>query len=222
MGNEEAAVKGDVVKTIGFMKEWIREHEEGCEACQYLEACEARIGAERRLLQLEEAQEKEARKAGVIGDGGVAGVDEERAKAIQDAVAAGVRIETKREATVDEEGVTVKEEVVATTKEKTAREQCYEGYQREIARIQDDEAKIPLAITEWVQTHIQLSTGGPGDGFLLWRTDEGEWVAGEYYYVDWSVREKITLEYAEIDAIVNAYGLDGRTGSIEPAWYEGM
>ncbi len=222
VGNEEAAVKGDVVKTIGFMKEWIREHEDGCEACQYLEVCEARIGAERRLLQLERAQEKEARKAGVIGDGSVAGADEERGRAIQDAVEAGLWIETRREATVDDEGVTVKEEVMATTKEKRAREECYEGYQREMARIQDDEGKIPLAITEWVQTHIQLSTGGPGDGFLLWRTDEGEWVAGEYYYLDWGVRETITLEYAEIDAIVEAYGLAGRGAQAEQPWYEGM
>ncbi len=220
--HEEGTVKGDAVRTIGFMREWIREHEDGCEACQYLEACEVRMGAERKLLQLERTQEREAREAGVLGDGTVARADEEGARAIQEAAEAGLRIETRREATVDEDGITVQEEVVATTKEKDAREKCYEGLQREIERIREGEPKIPLGISERVQTTIELSTGGPGDGFKLWRTEDGEWVAGEYYYVDWGVRQTLTLDYEEIDAVVEAYGLEGRGAQAEQPWYEGM
>ncbi len=204
MSDEEVRVRGDVVGTIGFMREWIKEHEKTCEVWKSGGYCAAREGAVERLRSLEKAQEREYAR-----------------KLMKEAEDAGIVVSTKREADVDEKGVTVTEEITVRTKEKDAREECYEGFQREYGRIQEGEAKVPLGITERVETHIQLSTGGPGDGFKLWRTEEGEWVAGEYYYVDWGVREALPLSEEEIDEIVAAYGLEGRSNLVEPAWYEG-
>ncbi len=233
--HEEGTMKGDVVRTIGFMRNWIREHEDGCQACQYLEACEARIGAERRLLQLEEAQEREANEEGVIGDGSVAAADEEGARRCDERgeasveiaaeiaqLSEGLRVETRREAQMGDEGVTIKETVEVTTNKQTPRELLVEGFDREMGRIQAGEPKVPLAIEEIVEVHIQLSTGGPGDGFKLWRDTDGTYVAGEYYYTDWGVRENLTLNYEEIDWIVGAYGIEGRGATAEEPWYEGM
>ncbi len=202
---EEPRVQGDVVATIGFMREWIKEHERECEECQYLEECTTRIAAERRLMQLERAQESEYAR-----------------KLMEEAEQTGIVVSTRREAEMGDEGVTIKETVEVRMKKETPREILVEGFDREMARIQAGEPKVPLAITEMVEIHIQLSTGGPGDGFKLWRDTDGTYVAGEYYYTDWGVREDLTLNYEEIDWIVGAYGIEGRGATAEEPWYEGM
>lgn len=73
---------------------------------------------------------------------------------------------------------------------------------------EDEEFRKPLWIEKDMVYHIQLSCGGPGDGFHIFRSDDGCFHKGEYYSTEGDGYQTARLSDKEIDLIVTKYGLD--------------
>jgi hypothetical protein len=65
----------------------------------------------------------------------------------------------------------------------------------------------PLAIDREILIHIQLSTGGPGDGFKLRYSTDGDLLGGVYYFADWYDYAERPLSTEEADQVAEAYGI---------------
>lgn len=66
----------------------------------------------------------------------------------------------------------------------------------------------PLCMDERIELKIELSWGGPGDGFKLYldkRTRQP--VEGYYYYTDWFSYEEESLNADEIDLVAEHFGI---------------
>jgi hypothetical protein len=76
------------------------------------------------------------------------------------------------------------------------------------ARQQDqnsDDIDEPLCIDTHIELTIQLSWGGPSDGYRLTCTTDGEVVCGNYFLAHWGECEEVPLSRADIDRVVDLY-----------------
>lgn len=71
----------------------------------------------------------------------------------------------------------------------------------------EDSLDNVLTIDREILIHIQLSTGGPGDGFKLRYTTDGELIGGVYYFADWWDYADRALSYEEAEQVAEAYGI---------------
>lgn len=66
----------------------------------------------------------------------------------------------------------------------------------------------PLCITESIEVEIELSTGGPADGFKLYLDAKTrEPLRGCYYYSDWGWYEEEWLKSPELDLVFDYFGI---------------
>jgi hypothetical protein len=65
-----------------------------------------------------------------------------------------------------------------------------------------------LAIEVQKIVHIQLSWGGPADGFKLTYSKEGDLLHGVYYKADWNEYEEINLSEDEMNEISEIYSAE--------------
>lgn len=79
-----------------------------------------------------------------------------------------------------------------------------------------EEMKEPLAITSGYHITIELSTGGPADGFILYYSEHKELVDGVYYWADWGVYREVPLRNEEIELVEQVY-LGGDVGVFLPS-----
>ncbi len=64
----------------------------------------------------------------------------------------------------------------------------------------------PLSVTETVEVEIELSTGGPSDGFRIYlEKDTREPVNGCYYFSDWGWSKEHWLTKDEVMLISNYF-----------------
>jgi len=70
-----------------------------------------------------------------------------------------------------------------------------------------------LSIEARIAIDIQLSTGGPGDGFkIICDATTGQPLHGCHYFVNWGFRKEVPLLPDELADVCAAYALeDGRT-----------
>lgn len=81
------------------------------------------------------------------------------------------------------------------------------SYHEVIEEIQEQEEIESLAICERIEVDIELSTGGPADGFKLYLDKETrEPLSGCYYYSDWGWYEEEWLRPAELDMVAGYFG----------------
>jgi hypothetical protein len=69
-----------------------------------------------------------------------------------------------------------------------------------------------LAIGATIALNIQLSTGGPGDGFeIVCDAASGQPLNGYHYFVQWGYRRERLLSADELAEVCSAYAIeDGR------------
>lgn len=71
-----------------------------------------------------------------------------------------------------------------------------------------NEEITPLCQNEQIELEIELSTGGPADGFKIYLDkNTRQALTGCYYYSDWGWYEERWLNEAEIDLVVNYFGI---------------
>ncbi len=80
---------------------------------------------------------------------------------------------------------------------------------REAFEDERDSARDVLAIEKRTEIHIQLSWGGPADGFYLYFDKEDDLVEGFYYFQDWfKDKARFYLSNSEMDMVAQFYGID--------------
>ncbi|HEV2692922.1 MAG TPA: hypothetical protein VG347_08520 [Verrucomicrobiae bacterium] len=69
-----------------------------------------------------------------------------------------------------------------------------------------------LAIDATIKLNVQLSTGGPGDGFeIICDACSGEPLYGNHYFVQWGYCRECVLSEDELSGVCAAYAIeDGR------------
>lgn len=66
----------------------------------------------------------------------------------------------------------------------------------------------PLCIDEFIEIDIELSTGGPADGFKIYLDAKTRGpLRGCYYYSDWGWYEEEWLRPPELDLVVEHFGI---------------
>lgn len=75
----------------------------------------------------------------------------------------------------------------------------------DISSEEHEEYRDPLCFAKQIVIHVQLSTGGDGDGFKFTFSDEKELLFGVYYWADWGVYEEVTLSDDELELVDNLY-----------------
>ena len=65
-----------------------------------------------------------------------------------------------------------------------------------------------LSIEARTELHVQLSWGGPSDGFRIDIDEDGTPVAGCYYFANWGEYEEFDLTTEEVEAVVEAFRID--------------
>ncbi len=64
-----------------------------------------------------------------------------------------------------------------------------------------------LCISEQIEIDIELSAGGPADGFKLYLDKQTrEVLSGYYYYADWDLYEEEPLRPDEADMVAASFG----------------
>jgi len=70
----------------------------------------------------------------------------------------------------------------------------------------EDEPLDPLAVDVYEVVKIELSWGGPGDGFLLYRDKETkEILYGYYYFTDWFFYQEQKLSEDEVQLVYDYF-----------------
>ena len=64
-----------------------------------------------------------------------------------------------------------------------------------------------LGVSKFHTIKIELSTGGPGDGFMLDFDQHGDLIGGSHYYVDWGFRKETPLSIEDASRVAEAYGV---------------
>jgi len=78
----------------------------------------------------------------------------------------------------------------------------------DIKNCESEEVVDPLAITESIEVDIELSTGGPSDGFKIYLEKETrEPIFAFYYFSDWGWYKERWLRSDEIDLIVDYFNI---------------
>ena len=82
------------------------------------------------------------------------------------------------------------------------------NYHAVIEEIREHEEIDTLAISEKIEVCIELSYGGPADGFKIYLDKETrEPVSGCYYYSDWGWYEEEWLKPADLDMVAEYFGI---------------
>jgi hypothetical protein len=68
-----------------------------------------------------------------------------------------------------------------------------------------EEIEEPLCIDTHIELTIQLSWGGPSDGYRLTCTTDGEVLSGVYFLAHWGECDDVPLSRADIDRVVDLY-----------------
>jgi hypothetical protein len=63
----------------------------------------------------------------------------------------------------------------------------------------------PLSLRRLTEVTIQLSWGGPGDGFKLYLNEAGKVESGLYYWEDWGTYEQEGLEEKELRQVADYF-----------------
>lgn len=63
----------------------------------------------------------------------------------------------------------------------------------------------PLSLRRLTEITIQLSRGGPGDGFKLYLNEKGQVESGLYYRENWGVYEQEWLQQQELRRVTNYF-----------------
>ena len=93
-------------------------------------------------------------------------------------------------------------------KKRTNLEIMLKHYHARMNEIRAQEAIDPLGMTETIEVTIELSTGGPADGFKLYLDKATRQpLHACYSYADWGWYEEEWLLSAEIDLVVAYFGL---------------
>jgi len=98
------------------------------------------------------------------------------------------------------------------------KERAYKNYQEEMASLKKVEALLhtqeqseveeyrePLSIEERKEVTVLLSWGGPSDGYKVYFDQDGEAVAGCYFFADWFEYDEIKLRDEELDRVLSLY-----------------
>lgn len=89
----------------------------------------------------------------------------------------------------------------------TNRQVMIENFDSVMASLKEHEPFDPLAITEQIEIDIELSTGGPADGFKIYVDKETrEPLNACYYYLDKGWYEEKWLLEKEIDLVLEYFG----------------
>ena len=74
---------------------------------------------------------------------------------------------------------------------------------------QDSLMQECLCVEARIAVNIQLSTGGPGDGFeIICDGSTGEPLHGSHYFVSWGFRKEVSLSSQELSDVCNLYAID--------------
>jgi len=68
-----------------------------------------------------------------------------------------------------------------------------------------EECLQPLDVSRLLEIKIQLSWGGPGDGFKLYLNDQGQVESGLYYWEDWGVYAQEWLQPEELHPVAQYF-----------------
>ena len=80
------------------------------------------------------------------------------------------------------------------------------NYHYRIEEIREQEDIDPLCINEVIELNIELSTGGPADGFKFYLDKQSrEPLRGCYYYSDWGWYEEEWLTAKELELVTNYF-----------------
>ena len=82
-----------------------------------------------------------------------------------------------------------------------------ESLQAIITQEENAEQTDPLAVTERKEVTIELSAGGPADGYKIYFNVDGTPEEGYYFFADWFEYEEIKLKPYELDRVVDIYNL---------------
>ena len=84
----------------------------------------------------------------------------------------------------------------------------FTGRMADISNGQENDPISPLAITESIEVDIELSTGGPADGFKVYLEKQTrQAISACYYFSDWGWYKERWLRDDEIDLIVDFFGI---------------
>ena len=84
--------------------------------------------------------------------------------------------------------------------------QTLEEYQDEV---REEAERTPLAVTTQVCIQVELSTGGPADGYtLFFEKGEDEPSSGYYWYQDWFMPKRLFwLSNEELEQVMSVYNI---------------
>ncbi len=81
------------------------------------------------------------------------------------------------------------------------------NYHSRIEGIQESNDVDCFCISEQIEIDIELSTGGPADGFKLYLDKQTRQpLSGCYYYADWGWYEEESLRPDELDMVAASFG----------------
>lgn len=81
------------------------------------------------------------------------------------------------------------------------------NYHSRIEEIRESSNVDCLCISEQIEIDIELSTGGPADGFKLYLDRHTRQpLSGFYYYADWGWYEEESLRPYELDMVAASFG----------------
>ena len=82
------------------------------------------------------------------------------------------------------------------------------NFQNRFLELRQNEEIQPLCLNEQIELEIELSTGGPADGFKIYLDKNTRTpLTGRYYYADWGWQEERWLTNNELDLIISYFGI---------------
>ena len=95
------------------------------------------------------------------------------------------------------------------THEEKSKLKAIEHHKARLKELREQKEIDLLSIEEMREIKIQLSWGGPGDGFKLYYTKEGELSHGYYYFEDWFFYKEFSLDESDLAEVEQAFGISG-------------
>ncbi len=83
-----------------------------------------------------------------------------------------------------------------------------EHFRNRVKEMKNNEEIDPLSIDKRIEVKVELSWGGPGDGFKIYLDRyTREPLEGLYYYADWFTCEEQSLDNEELQLVVEYFGI---------------
>ena len=81
---------------------------------------------------------------------------------------------------------------------------------RPIEDVEDiEEYREPLCISAYKMIEIEMSTGGPADGYELYYDNEGDLIRGCYWFQDWfQEKARFWLSNDELSTVTQIYSVE--------------